>query len=72
MEIHFSPGESMRDNGQIIDALVPREVSETGTEFRTTPSGIAEVAVRLLGTMLVLYRHHVPNSDYYKVHDTTI
>ena len=29
------------------------------------PSGLVEAAVRVLGTMLVLYRHYVPNSEYY-------
>jgi hypothetical protein len=37
-----------------------------------TPSGVVEAAIRVLGTMLVLYRHYVPNSEYYKVHDTVV
>jgi hypothetical protein len=36
------------------------------------PSGLIEAAVRVFGTMLVLYRHYVPNSEYYKVQDIVV
>jgi hypothetical protein len=67
----------MRDNTTVIDApgLVPRVTLATENQEMTTmrkPSGLVEAAVRVLGTMLVLYRHYVPNSEYYKVHDIVL
>lgn len=63
----------MRSNEKIIDAPgLVRGVrnDHQGMEIPPAPSKIAEAAVRLLGTMLVLYRHYVPNSEYYKVDHT--
>lgn len=67
----------MRDSTRVIDApgLVTRGMPATEDQEMTTmrkPSGLVEAAVRVLGTMLVLYRHYVPNSEYYKVHDTIV
>jgi hypothetical protein len=58
-------------DSKVIDApgLVPRDQSET--ENKPAPSKLAEVAVRVLGTVLVLYRYYVPNSEYYKVDHTS-
>jgi hypothetical protein len=66
----------MRDNTRVIDApgLVNRRTLASENQEMTTrkPSGLVEAAVRVLGTMLVLYRHYVPNSEYYKVHDIVV
>jgi len=63
-------------NNEVIDAqaLVIRETLPTENNSATTsaPSSVVEAAIRVLGTMLVLYRHYVPNSEYYKVHDTVV
>jgi hypothetical protein len=61
----------MRDNTTVIDGFGdPRHLATENQEMTTTckPSGLFEAAVRVLGTMLVLYRHYVPHSEYYKVH----
>lgn len=64
----------MRNNDKVIDApgLAIRGTLPTENNSATMrgPSGVVEAAIRVLGTMLVLYRHYVPNSEYYKVHDT--
>ena len=63
------------ENDKVIDtpSLMVREtvMAENNITMRT-PSGFVEAAVRVLGTMLVLYRQYVPNSEYYKVHDTIV
>ena len=62
------------DNDKAIEVL-GREIRETAAENNgttRTPNGVVEAAIRVLGTMLVLYRHYVPNSEYYKVHDTVV
>lgn len=55
--------------GLVIRGTLPTE--NNGATMRA-PSGFVEAAIRVLGTMLVLYRHYVPNSEYYKVHDTVV
>lgn len=61
---------------KVIDApgLMMRGASpaENNGSASRTPSGVVEAAIRVLGTMLVLYRHYVPNSEYYKVNDTIV
>jgi len=66
---------TMQNNGKLIDApgLAIRTTHENPmVENKPAPSGLVEAAIRVLGTALVLYRHYVPNSDYYKVHETNI
>jgi hypothetical protein len=64
------------NNDKVIDAssLLIRGTLPTENNSATmrTPSSVVEAAIRVLGTMLVLYRHYVPNSEYYKVHDTVV
>ena len=55
--------------GLIMRSTSPAE--NNGATART-PSRVVEAAIRVLGTMLVLYRHYVPDSEYYKVHDTVV
>jgi hypothetical protein len=62
----------MRDSGTIIDAvgLVSgdlRENIENPAERQRKASGIVEASIKVLGTLLVLYRHYVPKADYYEV-----
>jgi hypothetical protein len=67
---------AMRDNGTIIDAvgLVSSDLRENGdnqAQRQQTASGIVEAGIKVLGTLLVLYRHYVPKSDYYEVNHTS-
>lgn len=63
-------------NDKVIDApgLMMRSTSpaENNAATARAPSGVVDAAIRVLGTMLVLYQHYVPNSEYYKVHDTIV
>lgn len=64
----------MQNNGKIIDAVGLAPSRPTGRPENgngaPAPNRVAEAAVRVLGTMLVLYRHYVPNADYYKNNHT--
>lgn len=64
------------NNDRVMDAssLVIRGTLPTENNGATmrTPSSVVEAVIRVLGTMLVFYRHYVPNSEHYKVHDTVV
>lgn len=66
----------MRDSATIIDAVGlvssnPRENIENPAQRQRTASGIVEAGIKVLGTLLVLYRHYVPKRDYYEVTHTS-
>jgi hypothetical protein len=48
-----------------------RENIENPAEKQQRASGIVEAGIKVLGTLLVLYRHYVPKSDYYEVTHTS-
>ena len=64
----------MGKQGKVIDApgLVfvytpqDRKKSEENSTAR-----FAEAALRILGGLLLLYKHHVPDRSYYEVHHTS-
>ena len=66
----------MRNYDKVIEvpglAIRGTQLAENTDATLRTPSGVVEAAIRVLGTMLVLYRHYVPNSEYYKVRDTIV
>jgi hypothetical protein len=66
----------MRNRGTIIDAVGLassdlRQNGESQAQPQRTPSGIVEASIKVLGTLLVLYRHYVPKTDYYEVTHTS-
>ncbi|HWX92766.1 MAG TPA: hypothetical protein VNY29_09050 [Terriglobales bacterium] len=65
----------MRDNATIIDAvgLVSSDLREDieNQAERQRKAGIVDASIKVLGTLLVLYRHYVPKTDYYEVNHTS-
>jgi len=64
----------MGKNGKVIDApglvFVYTPHDRTKSDENTTAK-LAEAAVRILGGLLLLYQHHVPDRSYYEVHHTS-
>lgn len=63
----------MKHQGQTIDApgiVITYSPGGKNYEGETSPHKLAEVSVRLLGALLLLYRQHAPQSSSYEVHHT--
>jgi hypothetical protein len=64
----------MGKNGKVIDApglvFVYTPHDRTKSDENTTTK-LAEAALRILGGLLSLYQHHVPDRSYYEVHHTS-
>jgi hypothetical protein len=67
--MHNNNDRVMDASSLVIRGPLPTENIRATTR---TPSSVVEAAIRVLGTMLVLYRHYVPNSEHYKVHDKVV
>ena len=63
----------MRKQGKVIDApgLVFVYTPDRKKSEENNAARFAEAAVRILGGLLLLYKHHVPDRNYYEVHHTS-